>query len=250
MASVLSSSPGLVTLKLGNVCLHSPEGSERPSSVSLDRLKVLGLVYMHFNSLGFLLPLISPPDCSKSLSLGITVNEGFMLTPELEYFFERARVTTLYARGKHSHPTLKHVFPLLALLPILDTLGIDSYELEGASLSTSNVVDESGTSSSHALPSPSYIPKLCVVRCSVDIDGLSYLVSTYHIRYLHLEGCQALKKSNSDAEQTPNSQREIIEGYRISLSQKFPELECIVSEVDTVQRWPCCTNLPCTFPSS
>ncbi|KAG8735622.1 hypothetical protein FRC12_017977, partial [Ceratobasidium sp. 428] len=184
LATILSTNPGLVVLKLGQLDVHQTASWNQPAPTLMNHLNVLDLVKIDADSSNRILSLVSLPTSSLSeVSLGLSARSG-SLCNELESFLLRSGVATLYWGDTYD---LKHFrlfqLPLPHQLPNIRDLVVNDVPFLGNSV----LVETSPV----YLPtvSPPHPLNITLLRCTVTFEGLSHLVVKYGIQQLQLEQC-------------------------------------------------------------
>ncbi|KAG8687405.1 hypothetical protein FRC08_011980 [Ceratobasidium sp. 394] len=220
VADILSANPELSILKLSRLTITRPEGWRDPEPVLLRRLHSLFFADMGLDSLQLLLPLIGRSTPPTELGLGIV--PLVPLHDDLRAFLTRTGATGLYCfhiMDRYSFPTW---LSLLRSLPSLRNLVLNGFHM-------SNVpVNETGAVTSQPSPSP-HLPNITLLECKVTLEGLADLVAEHGIRCLRLENCQVLEGNDGN-----------LEDLRASLLEVYPELNCIVSDMDSTVQWDYC----------
>ncbi|KAF8597672.1 hypothetical protein BDV93DRAFT_366866 [Ceratobasidium sp. AG-I] len=215
-AEILASSPQLHILKLSNVHIVRRLPYCEIASTRLDYLRVL-TIEIDTESLCLLLPLITPPEHAKSLSVAITLYSATDFPEALETFFRRSHITTLYLAQRS--PTLSdslQIVPLLSVLPSLEHLFIKDWPILRLAWSStfSNSVFENSRMQSYR------------------VQDSNSLVSVHGIQDIHLIGC-SLYNGTSPM---------LLDTFRDRLFQAIPDMNCIVSSDGPTDIWPCDTE--------
>ncbi|KAG8766852.1 hypothetical protein FRC12_006618 [Ceratobasidium sp. 428] len=187
IAAVLIASPGLRSFALCETGLSEGErfdGDLVPHRISLDDLEVLNLDTLNYDSLDPILRLLAPG--SRPLSMSITLEPGERFSKDVEEFFQRSNVTTLFANytGYETWCPLPH-----SLRPTLEVLAIANCQLF---LSEEEPDIISADTSSLTTHEPNVCPKLRTMHLlasSLDPELLGRIVATHLIEELWLSEC-------------------------------------------------------------
>ncbi|KAG8766772.1 hypothetical protein FRC12_006665 [Ceratobasidium sp. 428] len=210
LAAILTSNPIISILKLGRLRVTSPEDWTPPAPISLKSLKVLNIANLQSDSLRLVLPLVALPSFPDKLSVGISVVDE--LQSELESFFVRSQMTTLYCRCSGGS-----AWRARKTFPCLDTLILYQFVM------TDEPAAEEGTASSQLIQ---YTPISSIILLSsiVSFTGLERFVTEHSVQHISLEKCEG------DLEHIQNL-----------MMESHPELNCSISSIDSTSRWPCRT---------
>ncbi|KAG9076893.1 hypothetical protein FRC06_009233 [Ceratobasidium sp. 370] len=180
LANILSMSPKLGTLKLHRILITNPENWSPPAPIVLDCLQALNMVDLEPSSLQLVLPLIAQPNSSAQLSVGLTFYLG-QLYDEIEAFFSRCRVATLYRESEVQ-------VGLFWGIPVpIPHLVIANSDIETPQSITSERAQEVSL-----LPKPVCfhpITRLTLVSCGFTIEELASLVANHGVQTLRLDLC-------------------------------------------------------------
>ncbi|KAG8769703.1 hypothetical protein FRC12_004797 [Ceratobasidium sp. 428] len=171
-----SSSPILEVLKLGSIAASSEGAWVNPEPIVLTCLKVLGLIRIRSRCLPILLAMMTlPTECSVAL-------QECENSDELQGFFSRSRIVNLEWRSSNTN-RVPAILSLLPRLPCLRTLVLrEHYAVIDSELLKSEdypVSDE-----------PNLGLELILLRSTIDVEFLEYIISRSGIRNLRLECCQ------------------------------------------------------------
>ncbi|KAG8717620.1 hypothetical protein FRC08_007103 [Ceratobasidium sp. 394] len=219
LASILSANPLLSTLKLGDLAVDYTEDWTQSTPIVLEHLKVLNIVYMRSKFANLLLSLITLPSPLTELSVGISLDSTE--DNQLVDFLARSRITTLYCGGDDSVTSWNHI---LQLPYSLRTLVLHRFSFYDA------LINEASAQSSQLVsPSP---PVVILLDCDLDLEFLKRFINRYNLRHLRLEQCRLSR--NWIANPSLNS-------IRTSLSEMYPDTQCLISSVDSTERLACRT---------
>ncbi|KAG8793237.1 hypothetical protein FRC12_003454 [Ceratobasidium sp. 428] len=215
--NILSSCPGLHTLKLAKLRVNHVENWTQPDPIAMGHLKTINLTRMEIGSTSSLLSLIALPDFYTEL--GIEVTPTGSIDNRLVDFFTRSKLATLYYWGPSGHLPYEWAYLPFRHLPRFRKLVLDSFFL----------VDAPEIQSS----TPFSLSRLQTTLCSViflksrlDFESWKNLVVSFGIQDLRLEIC------------LPYGAHRDMEGIRTSFLEVCPELRCSVSDVDSTKRHP------------
>ncbi|KAF8600935.1 hypothetical protein BDV93DRAFT_558826 [Ceratobasidium sp. AG-I] len=124
MSAILVACPNLETLKLSRMTIMS-NNLPYPQPVHLLHLKSLNFRGLRPRVLDILLPLIVPG--SRDIGLSISVRKVDFLSEALLNFFQRTKVTTLFAYGLKQSQWFSQVMPVL---PYLEYLALNAAVLD------------------------------------------------------------------------------------------------------------------------
>ncbi|KAF8596333.1 hypothetical protein BDV93DRAFT_528113 [Ceratobasidium sp. AG-I] len=233
LATILASSPNLVTLKLANLTINMSDDWDVSSVVRLEALQVLNIVDLKPQSLRSILPSIALPKHSSSLSVGMTFSSGYELYETIHNFCARSCITTLYLTPNNNWDNVERLLPaLFSWMPNLERLALDQYAFEERILPESTSESLNPIDSEEALSPP--LSELFLLHCRVSMAALISLVQLGRVQVLHLQCCTNFATSSYQEVKTIGSARK-------SLHRMFPDLECIVSQTDATTQWPCRT---------
>ncbi|KAG8775593.1 hypothetical protein FRC12_001399 [Ceratobasidium sp. 428] len=212
---ILSSCPGLHTLKLKKLRVNRVENWTQPDPVAMGHLKTINLTGIEIGSTGLVLSLIALPEFYTELSIKITPIGP--IDNQLVDFFTRSRLATLYCRGPPDH--LPHDWAYLPFrhLPRFRKLVLNDFFL----------VDAPEIQSSTPFSLSGLQTTLCSViflKSRLDFESLKNLVVSFGIQDLRLERC------------LPYGAHRDMEDIRTSFLEVSPELRCSVSNIDSTKR--------------
>ncbi|KAF8593884.1 hypothetical protein BDV93DRAFT_529625 [Ceratobasidium sp. AG-I] len=231
LATIISSCPQLKALKLVHLAIYESYGWEVPTAVNLEALEVLNVVGLGQLSLDLLLPLISVPKHTAKLSVGITLNHRNKLNGDIQAFFMRCPITTLYLDNDRASDEIHWVSALLSWLPNLENLA-----LRRCTLKTLFLLEDASESVPPVQPDGSqrqFLRKIYFIQCAVSITALTSLNHASHARVIHLQDCSLL------IDGLINRGRKMTQRLA-ELRSECPNLELVFSEKDSIQ-WPCRT---------
>ncbi|KAG8740655.1 hypothetical protein FRC10_004065 [Ceratobasidium sp. 414] len=197
LATILTSSPGLVTLKISGLAVTPSNGWDSTTTVQLIHLEVLYLDVMSHETCGLLFPLIRLSACLNDLSIGIYLGTGLPNIAPVQNFLRDTPTRT--QRG----------LSLFGVIPSLQNLVVGWCMLDNPNELRTTVLERR--------PAPC-LPHLFIVMATVNLECLKIIVSRCGVQTIHLEEC------------VPHDGMEELRG---SLLEAFPDLVCIVSDVDT-----------------
>lgn len=236
LATILSSSPELSTLKLAHLTIEESNGWDASTIVGLDALQVLNLVDLKPQSLRLLLPLIGRPKNPTSLSVGMSYGSDPQLYEPVHAFLAQSAITTLYLRATNIRDTTDLLPALFSWMPNLERLALEQFAFVEYTLPEPTSDDSNSTKLDVLRPSHR---EIFLIQCSVITEALVSLVLLDWAQVLHLECCTV------DLESSCHRGARRVGHARRVLCQMFPNLECIVSHADTTDRWPCRTIFGC-----
>ncbi|KAF8596332.1 hypothetical protein BDV93DRAFT_610950 [Ceratobasidium sp. AG-I] len=236
LATILSSSPELDLLKLAHLTIIESGNWNASTVVRLDALQVLNLVDLKPQSLRLILPLITLPKHSTSLSVGINYGSGYELYEPVHAFLAHSAITTLYLSATNILDTTDLLPALFSWMPKLERLALEQYAIIEYVL-PGPVSDDSNSTKLDA-PHTS-LRELFLIQCTVLTEALVSLALLDWAQVLHLECCTV------DLELSCHRGARKAGRTRRLLRRMFPDLECIVSHADTTDRWPCRTIFGC-----
>ncbi|KAG8790329.1 hypothetical protein FRC12_012156 [Ceratobasidium sp. 428] len=215
LASILSASPALVTLKLGWMWVENMEGQIASSPIVMGCLEVVNLVNMGRDDAIALLSLITMP-VHAELSMRLWTEDR--TDERLLDFFARSNITTFYCDGNYISHSWKHEF--------WSSLRFHTMILYGVNLGTASFVQPGARPTSLNLsPLPSSVTLL---GCMVTFESLNCLVIESATRDLRLEQCTVSIASDQE-----------MAAIRESLLELYPDLRCSISDTDSTQRLRC-----------
>ncbi|KAG8742457.1 hypothetical protein FRC10_001427, partial [Ceratobasidium sp. 414] len=228
LANVLSMSPKIATLKLHHVRVTNPGGWSPLAPIVLDCLQTLNIVDLDPDSLKRVLSLVAQPNASAQLSVGITFYWG-QLEDEIEAFFSRSHVATLYRKDDIQVLLLWGIPVCLPHLVIAE-----AHIATPQSLIAQRAQEES------LLQNPVHfhpITRLTLVSCRFTIESLASLVADHSIQTLRLDRCKMKEEGPMEDESMEDSPSVL----QAALSNACPGLEVIISDADSTAQLPCRT---------
>ncbi|KAG8715053.1 hypothetical protein FRC08_011051 [Ceratobasidium sp. 394] len=229
LANILTTSPKMGTLKLQRVLVNNPEEWTPPAPIVLDCLQTLNLVDLGPDSLNLVLPLIAQPNPSAQLSIGLTFDTG-QLFDELEAFFSRCHVATLYRKAD------AQVLFLWEIPVRVPHLVISEFEVpESQSLLAKSAQEESLLSRPVRFHP---ITHATLVSCIFTIAGLARLVADHGIQSLRLDCCTMVEIPTKDE---PMEGTLDVDLQAVLLLSACPGLDLIISDTDSTAQLPCRT---------
>ncbi|KAG9077554.1 hypothetical protein FS749_010552, partial [Ceratobasidium sp. UAMH 11750] len=230
LATILTSSLGLVTLKIYGLEVTSLDDWDATTVVHLVHLEVLYLGSLSRRSCELLLPLIPLSNCSNNLSIGLEFRDWAGIAHSMRDFLRGTQTRKLACCGDQGNASPRWALSLAEILPVLEDLVLYEFQYLGAEeirdMASEHQPSPDGDQP-HGIVAPC-LPRLYVVSSQVNLEGLSFIISRCGVRNIHLEKCSA------------RTARELsVRDIEVRLRRDFPDLVCIISNDDTTRGWPC-----------
>ncbi|KAG8763550.1 hypothetical protein FRC12_008492 [Ceratobasidium sp. 428] len=212
---ILSSCPGLHTLKLRNLIVNHVEDWAKPNPITMGHLKALNFIDIKVESASSVLSLIALPEFFTELSIGITPSST--IDNQLTDFFARSKLATLYCYDSSTHSSHDWVYLLFQHRPRFRKLILDGFylfNLPETQLSTPFSLSELQTT----------LCSIIFLGCRLDFESLKNLVVSFGIQDLRFES------------RPQYGVRRDLEDIRTSILEVYPELRCSVSNTDSTAK--------------
>ncbi|KAG8761040.1 hypothetical protein FRC12_009461 [Ceratobasidium sp. 428] len=211
---ILSSCPGLHTLKLRNLKVNHVEDWAKPNPITMGHLKVLNFIGIKVESASSVLSLIALPEFFTELSIDITLRSP--IDNQLTDFFARSKLATLYCHGPSDHLPYDWVYLLFQNLPRFRKLVLDGFYLFS--------IPETQLSTPCSLSgAQTTLCSIIFLECRLDFESLKNLVVSFGIRDLRFES------------RPQYGVRRDLEDIRTSILEVYPEVRCSVSNTDSTE---------------
>ncbi|KAG8689037.1 hypothetical protein FRC12_020737 [Ceratobasidium sp. 428] len=230
LANILSSSPGLTTLKLEGLEITRSDSFDAVTLVSLVHLEVLYLGSLSHESLERLLSLVSLSNCLNALDVALDAPEA---TDTLRPLFHNIRTRSLVCSNLDFGIGPQWALSLSSVVISLDSLVLQGFaHLSEAELQTTTLGHQTGGDGvePHEQDAPR-LPHLCMETCDVNLEGLKTIVSAYGVENLHLNMCRIGNPEGGG--------HMGLEELRNELLHAFPDLVCDIPGHSTAYEWPC-----------
>ncbi|QRV82239.1 F-box-like protein [Ceratobasidium sp. AG-Ba] len=226
LADALAASPQIETLKLSFLNVTPEEGWHSPGPIQLEYLKVLDISGLDARSTKLVLALISQPNSSAKLSVGLTfyIHDAF---EETIGFFSRSEVTAVYRKDDVEHLMLWGLPKPISHLLVSDTAVVERQSIMIQQAQEENLI-----------PGPlnfTPIPHLILRSCMFTLEALVELIRACNTQSIVFDQCTYL------GERLPDEGGEMeglsMDGLATDLSLSCPSVQCIVLEIGPVV-WP------------
>ncbi|KAG8722722.1 hypothetical protein FRC08_012601 [Ceratobasidium sp. 394] len=220
-ARVLSASPSLTILKLGNLAVIPGGDWSLAAPMALNCLKVLRISNpLELNLVQFL-PLISLP--ASVLEIGVITTSFDDIREALADFFMGTQLTTLYCYSHHAPGSATWLLHLGFTSPRrLDTIVLHGFELYGSPADAASQVPFEPVL-------PTHQTTVILLECRIEPATLINLIAKHRIRDLHLERCVSTWQGT-------------VQDFRARLLEIYPDLQCSISDVDSTHGIGCRTT--------